>query len=189
MLVNIDAAVKRAKIVGYTCQFFGYFIFILSIIGVIIIGLDESTTNTYLAFFLIYIVLSIYLIIYGRQIVKVSKLYHKYIVILSRDPEKSLYTLANSTKTPIEEIRKNITLMIRLKFFPGAKLDKRNYRIVFPDDLPNINLKPKIDVTEVKPAIKSEKYISVTCKNCGAPGKIMSGTVGECEFCGSPLSY
>lgn len=51
MLFNTDAAVKRAKIVGYTCQFLGYSIFILIILGVIIIGLDESTTNTYLAFF------------------------------------------------------------------------------------------------------------------------------------------
>lgn len=37
-------------------------------------------------------------------------------------------------------------------------------------------------------AQETVKYVTVQCKGCGATNKIVSGTVGECEFCGSQIS-
>lgn len=38
------------------------------------------------------------------------------------------------------------------------------------------------------PSQKKSEPVVVACKGCGANNKVMRGSVGECEFCGSPIS-
>ncbi len=38
------------------------------------------------------------------------------------------------------------------------------------------------------PSPKKSEPVVVACKGCGANNKVMRGSVGECEFCGSPIS-
>ena len=71
----------------------------------------------------------------------------------------------------------------KLGFFPGAFIDTRYNRVVFTGG----------DPTKAKAAVgqasgHSSRYVMVKCKGCGATNKILSGTVGECEYCGSRLS-
>ena len=83
----------------------------------------------------------------------------------------------------VDATAKELSEMITLGFFPGAFIDTKYNRVVFTGG----------DPTKAKAAVgqasgHSSRYVMVKCKGCGATNKILSGTVGECEYCGSRLS-
>ncbi|MDR2670369.1 MAG: energy-coupling factor ABC transporter permease [Oscillospiraceae bacterium] len=47
---------------------------------------------------------------------------------------------------------------------------------------------PTLETASIQTAVPpGTRYILVECEGCGAKNKLLEGTVGECEFCGSYL--
>lgn len=108
--------------------------------------------------------------------------YKKYSAILAVDDERSLAHLASVAQVPADKLQKQIEQMIKRGYFGSAYINYDTLNLVLVDD-------------ELAPEIQSAsrwvqdtcRYRSVVCPSCGAANKVAEGTVGECEFCGSPL--
>lgn len=115
---------------------------------------------------------------------KLIKTFSDYSARLAADPEKSIDLLASATGVTVATATKNISDMIATGFFPNCYLDGQRNKLVFP------TMQPQSPTTANGSNVQSQsvKYTTVQCKGCGATNKIVSGTVGECEFCGSQIS-
>lgn len=73
--------------------------------------------------------------------------------------------------------------MIAAGFFPNGYIDTQHNKLI-------INNQNNFQQNQNVPTQPQEavKYVTVQCKGCGAANKIVSGTVSECEFCGSKIS-
>lgn len=130
--------------------------------------------------------LGILLIIKGKKKLRLIKNYYDYSARLDADPTKSIALLASSTGVTVAAATKNISEMIALGFFPGCCLDEYGSRLVTPNAAPvqqQTVFTPVYDATT-----QNTRYVTVQCKGCGATNKIIAGSVGECEFCGSKIS-
>lgn len=122
--------------------------------------------------------LGVLLIIKGKRTGKLVKAFKSYVLRLSEKDKYTMHELAASTGESVDQVRNNIQQMIKKKFFINASLNNDMDTIVFPER------KQKLSNSQVDDNVE---YISVECTGCGAVNKIIKGTVGECEFCGTPL--
>lgn len=127
-----------------------------------------------------FISLGIRLIVLGKRKRKMLTKYHDYSIRLANDPDKSLIKLAGEIKESTDDVIKDINEMISSGLFPNCYIDINNNQLIMPES----NLYRNSNIHNQK----QTSYITVKCKNCGAPNKIAEGSVGECEFCGSQIS-
>ncbi|MGI6269091.1 MAG: hypothetical protein ACOYKJ_00925 [Candidatus Howiella sp.] len=187
---NVATALKKARAKGLTQQVFGWIITIfcglMASVGAGSSGFKETVDVVMVTMFALFTVLGVRLIIKGYKRKKLIKSYYDYSPRLSADPDKSLDLLASSIGTTVAAVTKDIFNMIALGFFPEAFLDTARNRIVMKEDKPIVTqTNPVAASTTTTQAVK---YITVQCRGCGATNKIIVGTVGECEFCGSQIS-
>lgn len=143
---------------------------------------DKKTSAGAIIILFIFAALGILLIIFSRKRKKLINDFKTYVQILSVDPKVSIDDLASGLGTSQDVVKNNINLMIKKKYFSNAYIDTENNRVVFP-------VVSEQQQTIAPEAGKSNiEYITVTCKSCGGINKIAKGIVGECDYCGSPLS-
>ena len=190
---NVSAAIKRAKAKAVTQQVLGWiitaFCAMVTSVGAGTSGFKETIDVVMVTMFAAFTALGILLIVKGYKRKKLIKNFYDYSARLSVDPDKSIDLLSSSTGNTITVVTNNIADMITLGFFPGAFLDTAHNRVVMQNAKPSTT-QPVVN-TAVNTPTQSErgvKYVTVQCKNCGATNKIIAGTVGECEFCGSQIS-
>ncbi len=118
------------------------------------------------------------LIVFGRKRMKLIDEFRRYQILLSTNSTGSIVSLANAINSPKEEVIKKLNLMIKRKFFKDVYIDIASECI-----LPGTKVVSKRKIEE------KQNFITVACDNCGASNKIINGKVGECEYCGSPLSW
>ncbi|MDD3192467.1 MAG: hypothetical protein PHE47_01210 [Oscillospiraceae bacterium] len=187
---NVATALKKARAKGLTQQVLGWIITIfcglMASVGAGSSGFKETVDVVMVTMFALFTVLGVRLIIKGCKRKKLIKNYYDYSARLSADPDKSLDLLASSIGATVAAVTKDVSDMIALGFFPGAFLDTAHNRIVMKEDKPIVTqTNPVAASTTTTQAVK---YITVQCRGCGATNKIIAGTVGECEFCGSQIS-
>lgn len=190
---NVASAIKKAKAKGVTQQVFGWIITIfcglMTSVGAGTSGIKETVDVVMVTIFAILTGLGIMLIGKGKKRKKLIKYYYDYSARLSADPDKSIDLLSSSIGATVAVITKNISDMIALGFFPGAFLDTSHNRVVMQNEMPTVGQ----TVSHAAASMQTQpeqtvKYVTVQCKGCGATNKIVSGTVGECEFCGLQIS-
>ncbi|MGI6268989.1 MAG: hypothetical protein ACOYKJ_00410 [Candidatus Howiella sp.] len=187
---NVETALKKAKAKGVTQQVFGWIITIfcglIASVGAGTSGFKETVDVVMVTMFAVFTVLGVRLITKGYKRKKLIKNYYDYSARLSADPDKSIDLLSSSIGTTVAVVTKNISDMIALGFFPGVFLDTTHNRIVMKAEKPIVT--QTVPAAATTDATQPIKYITVQCKGCGATNKIIAGTVGECEFCGSQIS-
>ena len=190
---NVTSAIKKAKAKGVTQQVLGWIITIfcglIASVGAGTSGFKETIDVVMVTIFVMFTALGIMMIVKGKKRKSLIKNYYDYSARLSADPDKSIDLLSSSIGATVAVVTKNISDMIALGFFPGAFLDTAHNRVVMQNE------KPTVGQTVLHAAVSTQtqpeqtvKYVTVQCKGCGATNKIVSGTVGECEFCGSQIS-
>ncbi len=184
--VNKTIAIIRIKSLLYR---------ILGLIIAIFCGLFAIVGTTQIAealdvflviLFIIFTALGIKLFLSGKNKAKLLSKFNFYSSRLASDPQKSLNILASEINVPISELIKDINKMIVLGLFPDSFIDAKSGCLIIPDCDAN---SPENRYAGMQSSSLGEpEYITVKCKNCGATNKLVKGSVGECEFCGSQIS-
>jgi len=126
--------------------------------------------------------LGVLLIVFSRKRKKLINDFKTYVQRLSVDPTGSIGSLAEGLGTSQDIVKNNINMMIKKRYFSNAYIDTKNNRVVFPI----VSEQQQINAAQASQS--NIKYITATCKSCGGINKLVKGTVGECDYCGSPLS-
>ncbi len=187
---SIDSAINKVKAKGTIQRVFGYIMAIFNgffvFVGCVASGFKEASDVTLVIFFSAVTVVGVLLIIKGNKKFKLIKTFYAYSARLATDPKKSIDLLASATGTTVAIATKNINDMIEFGFFPNCYLDEQCNKLVFPaSPQPQASF---VFTPTPTAATQTTKYITVQCKGCGAINRIISGTVSECEFCGSQIS-
>lgn len=122
----------------------------------------------------------------GRNRMKMRLEFKKYVAQLSLDPSGSLAGLASATGTSVEVVKKNLKYMISKKFFTDAFVDERDNRLILLSMEKKAQQQAQV-MQNTAPEEPQPEFVSCTCRCCGGMSKIVKGTVGECDYCGSPL--
>ncbi len=185
---TVTTAIKKVKVKASVQKVFGWIITIfnglIAFVGLIQIG--EVFDVVMVTFFSGITALGILLIKKGTRKTKLIKTFYDYSARLAADPEKSIDLLAASTGVTVALATKNITDMLAYGFFPNCYLDGQHNKMVVPTTQRSQSSTATTSISHGQ--TQTVKYTTVQCKGCGATNKIVVGTVGECEFCGSQLS-
>lgn len=156
-------------------------------LAIAIIGLLASSVGGFeredIVFILFFIIAGIALILLGRSTRKNAIKFKKYISIVINQQITSIDNIASVMSTNYDVCKKQLHKMIDKGYFNGAYIDEFAREIVLPKQYENVSSKSSMNNTP-----QSQEIQVVACRGCGANNKIAKGSVGECEFCGSPLS-
>lgn len=106
----------------------------------------------------------------------------KYLSIIVNGKETRIDNIAAATGKSYTVVKEDIEKMINKGYLKGAYINELTGEIVLPNREEASNV--------VNNSAKGKTTIQtrvITCKCCGAQNTI-SSAVGECEYCGSPLS-
>ncbi|MBU5437296.1 hypothetical protein KQI42_04705 [Tissierella sp. MSJ-40] len=171
-------------IIGKISSIFGWILTLFFTMGLVAIALDDMANESFtLIFFLIFVIIGIWLIMFGIRRKKLIRRFKEYEQIISSENETSINNIANITFQSSDFVMDDIQTMINKKLFTNVFIDKNDKRIIF--EKRNDSVKTTYDETA---SISIHKEMSVVkCSGCGAPNKIPKGSSSECEFCGSPI--
>lgn len=147
---------------------------------------DDEADGAGLIIFL-WVLCAVGIVIYltGRKRTKMRLEFKKYVMQLSMDPSGSLEELAAATGTTVDIVKSRLRYMIEKKFFTDAFINEQTNQLI----LPSIAQKTQQLQTarDAAPDASPQEWIVCTCPHCGALNKLIKGTVGKCDFCGSLL--
>lgn len=177
---SVETSIKKVRVKGLLQKIFGWSIAVLNgffaLVGGTASGFKETIDVVMVSLLLCIAVLGVFLIISGNEKAKIIERFRDYSSRLETDPEKSIDLLVSAAGVTVIKATKSIRKMMAYGFFPGYYLDDKHNKLVrFVEFQPH---------TFVAQTANHIKYITVQCKGCGATNKIISGAVGECEFCG-----
>ena len=112
----------------------------------------------------------------------------KYIAIIVNGGERQLDAIAASVSKSYDVVKKDIQKMIDNGFLKNAYIDENTRKIVITTDSRPTNVDNHTDSTAyyaTNEAVAQPKLVACPC--CGANNTI-TGTIGECEYCGATLN-
>lgn len=185
---SVESAINRVKVKGIVQRVLGWIIAVfngfIAFVGGAASGFKEALDVTLVLFFSAVAAVGICLIIKGNKKFKLIKTFYDYSARLATDSEKSIDLLASAIGVTVAIAMKNVSDMIEFGFFPNCYLDGQRNKLV----VPTASQSQASIASTPTATTQTVKYTTVQCKGCGATNKIISGTVGECEFCGSKIS-
>ena len=124
-------------------------------------------------------IFGVILIVLGIQTLRLQKLYREYKEIAEAS------NMAAILNQPEDKVRRNLEKLCKKKYFNDAYVDNKAKLFVRKDQM-----NQKIGNPSFTKTVKQTdaELITVKCKGCGGINKIQRGAVGECEYCGSPIS-
>ena len=106
-----------------------------------------------------------------------------YLNIIVNGGERQLDSVAAATGKQYDVVKKDVQKMIDKGFLKNAYINENTREVVLPSAAP-----ANVNVTQptggAAPATVQTRVIACPC--CGANNTI-SGDIGECEYCGTPL--
>ena len=106
-----------------------------------------------------------------------------YLNIIVNGGERQLDSVAAATGKQYDVVKKDVQKMIDKGFLKNAYINENTREVVLPSAAPaNVNVAQTTG--GVAPAAVQTRVIACPC--CGANNTI-SGDIGECEYCGTPL--
>lgn len=103
--------------------------------------------------------------------------YKKYIALVVNQRLSSIDQIASATNITYDVALNDLKKMVETGYFPGAYIDFDGRSIIMPQQ-------PEYGTASSSTSLQTRV---VTCKSCGANNSV-SGALGECEYCGSPLA-
>lgn len=182
---RMDLDKKTALFSGAAITVVGWVFLAIAIIGLLAnsAGCFERTDTKDTVLILFFIIAGIALILLGRSTRKNAIKFKKYISIVINQQITSIDNIAAVMSTNYDVCKKQLQKMIDKGYFNGAYIDEVAREIVLSKQYENVSSKSSMNNTP-----QSQEIQVVACRGCGANNKIAKGSVGECEFCGSPLS-
>ena len=104
----------------------------------------------------------------------------KYLSVIVNGNERQIDVIASSMGKSYDVTKNDIQKLLNKGYLKNAYINEGTREVVIPNS--NIG---ETDVTSVNTATNVTTKI-VACSCCGANNTI-SGDIGECEYCGSPL--
>lgn len=106
-----------------------------------------------------------------------------YLNIIVNGGERQLDSVAAATGKQYDVVKKDVQKMIDKGFLKNAYINENTREVVLPSAAPaNVNV--ALSTGGAAPAAVQTRVIACPC--CGANNTV-SGDIGECEYCGTPL--
>lgn len=138
----------------------------------------------FLVIFLVFDLIGVIFIRCARKRTKLAGEFKKYVSIISTEPTDSIARIADVSGRTMEEVTKNLELMIKRNFFMNAHIDYSENSIVFGNSaLQDSQIAQSLGVTQM-PKIE---YITVSCKYCAGVTEGIQGQQIQCKYCGMML--
>lgn len=124
----------------------------------------------------------------GVSLKRAGVRYEKYLQLIWQQQIHSIDDLASEVSLTYAKTSKELEALINSGYIVNAYVDHGRQMVIVDDYVSSRPIQPVISNTSA--VNKSKQNISkvVTCKNCGASNSVISGTVAECEYCGTPIS-
>lgn len=107
----------------------------------------------------------------------------KYISIIINGNVRQIDTIASSVGVMYDVAKKDIQKMIDQGYFKNAYINEGSRELVIPTPAPRATTN-NIFNNSASQSVPQTRVVACPC--CGANNTI-TGSVGECEYCGSPL--
>lgn len=108
----------------------------------------------------------------------------QYLNIIVNGGERQLDAIAAATGKQYDVVKKDVQKMIDKGFLKNAYINENTREVVLPSAAPaNTNVGQPTTNMGTPTAVQTRV---VACPCCGANNTV-SGTLGECEYCGTPL--
>lgn len=191
-MIKNKVAIVASQIIEKTQLIAG--ILIIFLFGFCTIGSftdAELRSDGFLVFCIVMDVIGIVLILLSVKRKRLVVDFKKYVGAILEDPTGSIENLAATIGTSQDVVKKNLELMIRRKYFANTYINQETNCIVIKGASNSNTVQQTQNNAQsqqfVQPQTNAPKIesIPVTCKSCGGNNKIVKGTVGECDFCGS----
>jgi uncharacterized membrane protein YiaA len=176
---------KSAMSGGKVVFVIGWILFALGVV-MVIVGPSDPTmaVSGRIEYFIVFVCGGLAMILLGGRSKKQAERYKKYISIVINQNITSINNIAAAMPVTYEIAAKDLQKMIDRGYFSGAYIDANACEIVLPKNQGNV----QGDQPPYEAAGPATVRMQVAvCKNCGANNQIPAGTIGECEYCGSPL--
>ncbi len=108
---------------------------------------------------------------------KNAEKYKKYTYLVIYQKITSIDNIASNIPTTYEMAKRDLQSMIDKGYFEDAYINEGTREIMLLS----------VHLTNAEMDKGTKEYIVVNCSSCGANNKVIRGSVGECEFCGSPI--
>ena len=173
----LTVSMIKAKILAIIGWFFGV-IFLLAVIATLpgVVEGDFKLSTTLVA--LVLLSPCIYAIVCSWKIKARIKRYKLYVTLISLHDMTSIAELAGHLHKTQEFVKKDLEVMISLRYFDNALYDPKNNEIVISD---------KSYTEMLAQANKDAPMKEVICENCGGSNRIIVRKVVKCKFCGTFL--
>ena len=147
-----------------------------------IIGSFDPFDFGSLVIFLFFIAGGIVLLNKAKKIKAEGETIKKYLAIIVNGGERQLDAVASATGKQYDVVKADVQKMIDKGFLKNAYINENTREIVLASaTTPNVN------TTETTSTATNVQTRVVACPCCGANNTV-SGNLGECEYCGSPLN-
>ena len=167
--------------IGKIFSIIGYTLGVFSLIGFITAIADSMIDAEIVILVIIFLAISVFFIVKGIQIKGRIRRYKQYVSLISAKQMTIIDNLSASTGQSVDFVRKDLQIMIKKKLFANATIDMSANEIVIGGKALN-----ETAVMQTQPVAK-EELESYICPGCNAPGSKPKGSVGSCEYCGSPV--
>lgn len=176
---RIDFMSKSDSFPGGGVQFTGWFIIAFAAILASGIGY-EGVTGAEVALVIFFLAVGVLMIFLGRKRRANALKFKKYYNIVENQNLYSIDSIAGEAGFPVKRVMSDLQRMIDKGFFTGAHIDEVNREFVM--------LVHNVSQEQENNTVNNTEMIVAICKSCGASNTIIKGTVGKCEYCGSPIA-
>ena len=147
-----------------------------------IIGSFDPFDFGSLVIFLFFIAGGFVLLNKAKKIKAEGETIKKYLAIIVNGGERQLDAVASATGKQYDVVKNDVQKIIDKGFLKNAYINENTREIVLASaSTPNMNA----DTTTSTSANVQTRVVACPC--CGANNTV-SGNLGECEYCGSPLN-
>lgn len=181
----------------------GFFttIFGLTFLGCIIdiLSSDRTTKTGEFVGVMIVLATSLFFLICGIDRSSLIRKYRRYIPLLYQRPSHSIDQLAEMLEASVSTVRSDLMSLIERHYIADAYIDDKSNRIICTQNsqVPKPMTKPgpasiTNSISHTVSTAQSQKppeCMTLTCKFCGAPNKMVKGVAQECEYCGVSIIW
>ena len=119
----------------------------------------------------------------AKKIKKDAESVKQYLNIIVNGGERQLDAIAAATGKQYDAVKNDVQKMIDKGYLKNAYINESTREVVLPSAAPTNNNVGQPTTGSAPTAVQTRV---VACPCCGANNTV-SGTLGECEYCGSPL--
>lgn len=174
--VSVDR--KTALHAGQLIALVGLCSYALAAIGILGIIITPADSRTGMGIFLFFGIAGFVLRKLAKKIKTDAENVKYYLSVIINGNTRQLDNIAATTGKPFEIVKSDIQKMIKKGYLKNAYIDESRREIVLPGNAP-VPANPTNQAKDVPMKI-------VACSCCGANNTI-TGAIGECEYCGSPI--